>query len=59
MFTLTIELSNAAFEDGAMPDEIARILRATAEKIECGFPAGKTRDINGNVVGAFETVADA
>jgi hypothetical protein len=49
---LAIEMANAAFDLPA--SELARILRATAEKIENGdLPPFNLRDVNGNVVGWF------
>jgi hypothetical protein len=56
---LTIELSteNAAFTDGNAGIEVARILRAAADKIETWPGANEfkigLRDINGNKVGAL------
>jgi hypothetical protein len=49
---LAVEMVGAAFDDQA--SELARILRATAEKIENGsLPPFNLRDANGNVVGWF------
>ena len=51
-FTMTVESANAAFEDE--PDEeMARILRIVAEKIDDGYMAGPLLDRNGNTVGHF------
>jgi hypothetical protein len=51
MFTLKIKTDNAAFDDTAQ--EIARILRDTADRLERGGEFGTLRDINGNTVGEF------
>ena len=57
MFKLTIETNSAAFEDDC-PDEIGRILRDLADKIEntcrpgaLGEYSGGVRDLNGNTTG--------
>src|SRR5690606_4532157 len=56
--TLTIETGNAAFDD-APASEIARILRAAADRLERGdcfdFPL---RDINGNTCGRLVIEGD-
>lgn len=57
MFKLEIETGNAAFDDEGAAYEIARILRALADRIENGDSAGSVRDVNGNKVGHFETNA--
>jgi hypothetical protein len=49
---------NAAFEDNGREEEIARILRRIADKIESGAVAGTARDSNGNRVGTFEVAPD-
>lgn len=54
-FRLHLDCDNAAFED-APGEEIARILREAADRIESGdLPGGFTnlRDMNGNAVGAY------
>jgi hypothetical protein len=53
MFTLKIETSNAAFEDG--PDELARLVEYVAQAIRNGQSDGTVRDFNGNTVGSFAT----
>jgi len=54
MFTLIIETGNEAFDDQAKArDELARILRTVAVRLEAGIIEGHTRDINGNRVGTF------
>jgi hypothetical protein len=55
-FKMRFDCDNAAFDD--MPEmEIARILRATADKIEAGGVGynryQNVRDINGNIVGTY------
>lgn len=57
MFKLTIDTGNAAFEDEGKGCEIARILRAIADKVENGAESGKAVDLNGNTVGRFEVEA--
>lgn len=56
-FKLEIECNNAAFED-APDDEIARILRSCARRLEIGFEGVSGRnalfDANGNRVGTFQ-----
>jgi hypothetical protein len=49
-FKLEIETDNAAFADDYNA-EIARILRAVADKIERGIIDARILDINGNTVG--------
>lgn len=60
-FTLTIHCDNAAFEDAPLA-EVARILLEEADKLaRYGDQTGwytRLRDINGNVVGKAETVAE-
>lgn len=57
---LTIELGNAAFEDGNRDWEVARIVREVADKVEDGGPglrdSIKAYDVNGNGVGSFKEV---
>lgn len=50
-FTLTILTDNAAFADG--PDEVARLLRETADRVAAGDGEGSLRDVNGNTVGEW------
>lgn len=57
-FKLTIETDNAAFADADGPQELARILRELADKIDetnwLTIPdAGRVHDINGNTVGGW------
>jgi hypothetical protein len=50
--TITIKTDNAAFQDGNKDAEVARILRALADKIASGrIHLGELHDINGNKVG--------
>ena len=53
MFTLKISTVNAAFGDGNRYDEIARILREVAARVEGGQQAGSAMDENGNKVGSW------
>lgn len=49
--TIMIETGNAAFDDSPT-GEIARILRAMADRIEVADLLPVPKDINGNVVGS-------
>lgn len=56
---ISINMENAAFDDGNATHEVSRILRRLATQIEAGeFVAevdGKTlRDLNGNITGNVE-----
>ena len=51
MFVLRINGGNAAFKDN--PNELTRILRDCADKIDNGRYSGRLLDINGNTVGAY------
>lgn len=62
IFKLSIDCANAAFCEGDTPTqesaapELARILRAVADRIESGDTFDTFRnmhDINGNIVGTF------
>lgn len=57
MFTLSIHTDNAAFDGDDMRPELARILRAVADRIESGNVDAYTdyaaKDVNGNTVGTF------
>ena len=59
-FKLTLEMNNAAFVDSGEANELARILRELADRIEQdGLDSGepiRLRDVNGNTVGSAETV---
>jgi len=54
VFKISIECDNGAFDDGP-GEEIARILRDVAKKLESDLPfkTQPVRDINGNVVGGY------
>lgn len=56
-FTVIFMTDNTAFEHGNLPDEIARILREVAIRVECGDQHGLIRDVNSNRVGSFGTGA--
>lgn len=57
MFKLTFETSNAAFAEDDATDELARILREVAGRIQNnGEDQGRVRDVNGNDIGYFEWV---
>lgn len=52
-FTLSFDMDNAAFHDGANT-ETTRLLREVADDIELdGADCGELRDINGNNVGLW------
>lgn len=53
-FQLTIKCDNAAFEDGNLYAEVARILREAAEGVEGNFKSLPMRDSNGNKVGEWQ-----
>lgn len=53
---LTIETDNAAFDDGNRDNEVARILREAADRIENGSQDDfGLYDFNGNKVGNLTT----
>lgn len=54
MFKVKFRTGNAAFEEPYKANEIARILKEIAEKVECGYDSGSIMDINGNYVGEWE-----
>lgn len=56
MFRLSIDTSNAAFEDPG--PEIARLLRFAATEIAHGADEGVLRDVNGNRCGSFRIEED-
>ena len=54
-FRATIDMGNAAFDDGNAPVELARILRDMADKIEDRWwREGPCADVNGNLVGNWK-----
>lgn len=67
---ITINADNAAFEEGGLEAEVARILGELARRLNDGLVnmqlerrMGRAplllRDINGNIVGALEVEEDA
>jgi len=61
--TITIDMENAAFEDGNGSGELARILRELARRIDEESiveerRTAKLRDVNGNTVGEFRVETD-
>lgn len=52
MIYISVEMGNAAFEDAGEMNELARILRGAADRIEGGDLEFPLRDVNGNRVGA-------
>lgn len=50
-FALNVKTDNAAFEDA--PEELSRILREVADKVQAGYGSGVIFDVNGNRVGEF------
>ena len=57
-FVLTIECNNDAFVGPDLFPEVARIVRAVADKAARG-DCGPVRDVNGNTCGAFAWKPDA
>ncbi len=60
-FILRINTNGSAFDDGAAPAEVARILRTIAHSIEGnGIPEQfqNIRDINGNICGQYAAKPD-
>jgi hypothetical protein len=57
VFLLKIECDNSAFEPEP-GDEVARILREAADKIERGSTGVRLRDVNGNKVGKCRLLGD-
>lgn len=51
-FILKIDCDNAAFDEW-FTDEVARLLRETADRLDNNQTDGKIRDSNGNSVGEF------
>ena len=52
IFTLTIDCAGDAFTPPA--DEIARLLRFAADRVEAGHTEGRLVDVNGNTAGGFD-----
>lgn len=53
MFKLEFTTDNAAFDNNAMPGEVARILQWVAGRIKDGHVSGRVIDANGNIVGGY------
>lgn len=51
-FTLEVDIKGDALTEDTS-GELARILRAVADRVADGADAGMTRDINGNTVGSW------
>jgi len=51
---IEINSSNDAFKETSENEELARILRDMADKLEMGINSRKLMDINGNKVGSVE-----
>ncbi len=56
-FRMNFEMVNAAFDEGAAGDEVARILREAADKAADGRDEGIVYDINGNAIGRWRVSA--
>lgn len=54
MFELMFTTDNAAFEGDGGNAEVARILRAIAERVEADAGSGSVRDVNGNRIGEWK-----
>lgn len=54
MITIKIETNNAAFQDGYFEEEVVRVIKEAAEKVNLGEGCHPLRDINGNRVGYIE-----
>lgn len=53
-FTLELDLGNEAFDSPSKRiDEVSRIMRETADRIEGGIGNGYVYDVNGNKVGQW------
>ena len=52
-FHIAFSADNACFED-APAEEIGRILRDLADKVEAGRDGGRVIDRNGNTVGTWD-----
>ena len=57
-FSLTFDCDNSAFEydgdDTALLNEVSRILRTVAKRVQDDDRQGNVRDSNGNTVGKFK-----
>lgn len=52
-YALTIRCEGAAFDEN-MDEEVQRLLRLAADRIEIGVFTGSLRDSNGNTVGSHQ-----
>jgi hypothetical protein len=62
MIILRIQMTNAAFQDGASGHEVAAILRSLADRIDgetlsASDDTKLLKDTNGNIVGHFDVHA--
>lgn len=57
-FSADFQSGNAAFGENPA-EEMARILRDIAERIEQGQENGKARDINGNSIGSWWFITES
>jgi hypothetical protein len=55
MLRITIDTSNAAFDDDACESELSRILSTIAPRVAAGEDGGTLRDVNGNTIGGWTT----
>lgn len=51
---ITVNMDNAAFEDGEGRPECIEILKRISRQLESGFSHGIVKDSNGNTVGNFD-----
>lgn len=61
-FVLNFSMDNLAFDEGAAPAEVARLLRAVADEIESAGDVPRQfqtlRDVNGNRIGQWAAKPD-
>ena len=57
MFKVTIDTSNAAFDDG-MATEIIRLLKGVIRMVEAGGTEGALVDANGSTVGLWNLTGE-
>ena len=55
-FELTIQCNGAAFSEGMLHDEVARLLNGVKNNLEYRANGGQLRDINGNAVGRYSFI---
>jgi len=53
-FVVEIEMENAAFAEGDLATELARILKEVIQLVNDGYTMRGLHDVNGNMVGHFE-----